>query len=109
MFANFSIEQLKKMHPANDNVTLVGYRFDDEPEITIKPEGFSVPVTVEAAQGADRVHFENTLWVHWQTGLEDRKDWFGKQSCYFADYLSVTDKALYDVIEPMIPQIGMGM
>lgn len=114
-YVNFDSEWVLRSHPAaqiqaSPEAKLIGYRFDDAIDYTEKPDGFSVPCIVEEVGGQKRIRFENTFRVRFNGGFnaEDTHDeWFGKQSCYFADYLSVSDSPLYPVVEPNIPEMQM--
>lgn len=113
-YVNFDSAWVDRAHPnrPGDSFTrsLIGYRVDDATEYTPTPDGFSVQCIVEEVGGQKRIHFDNTFWVRWHGGHDDtdtHNEWFGKQSCYFADYLSVSDAPLYPIVELVPPDMQM--
>jgi hypothetical protein len=113
-YVNFDSAWVAKTHPnmPGDTAprTLIGYRVDGELAFTEMPDGFSVPCIVEEVGGQTRIRFDNTFWVRWHGGHGDtdtHNEWFGKQSCYFADYLDVSSTPLFPLVELTMPDMPM--
>lgn len=100
MYVNFDQGWVEKAHPG---AALTGYLFDGDPTPTDAPEGFSVLCNTELVDDQRRIRFENTFRLFW-TGEDGKahKDWFGKTSVYFDDYLNVSEEPRYSVVAPLV-------
>lgn len=105
MYANFDPTWAAKQHKAKG---LLGYKFDGEEQFTENTTGFSVPVNTKMGGDDTRITFDITMWIKYalaeakEDGTESATAWIGKTSCYFTDYINLSEQPLYPVVAPAI-------